>query len=154
GQVIAVEEKRLHIGTERVVCRLDDSIGDAVADFDPLPAQGGIRMIYVADYLNGIVVLAVAVNDNPAGARNLAENPRPRQQVAVLQLCRELEDEDSRVSGACVVRVLEGRRSARRAEEHNLVPHGLSSALVKEHVPGAAAILQNVMNKQQAHSGL
>jgi hypothetical protein len=47
-----------------MIRRLEDCIGDAIADVGPLAAQIGVGMVDIADDLDRVIIFAVAVDDH------------------------------------------------------------------------------------------
>src|SRR5262245_30895724 len=84
GRAVGMEQKRPYIGTERMQGRLADLVGEAVTGSDPGPTGGRIRMVVVADDTDGVIVFAVAIDDDPPTPRYPCHQPQPVELITVL----------------------------------------------------------------------
>src|SRR5262245_38092213 len=154
GWVVPMEEKRFYVGAQWMMCRLEDGIGNAVADLDPLTTQLGAGVIDIAYDMDRVIIFSVTVDDHTPRAWHFSEDCCPSQQVPILQFCGELEDEDGGVCGRYLRRVVERRRNARSAEEHDFMPQPPCDPLIVIHILSATTILKDMMNKHQPHQAV
>src|SRR6266478_5199975 len=80
--------------------RLIDLVGKAVAYFHPSLTHVGIRVVIIASHINGVIILPVAIDHDPAPAGNLTHKPQKIELVTSLQSGCPFKDEDD-----CICRV-------------------------------------------------
>src|SRR5262249_49862862 len=97
--VIGMKEKRLDVRAQRTIRGLQNYVRNTVTNFQPLTTPPGVSMVDIPGDVVCVVVLPVAIDSHPPRARNMREQPSPRQQIPILQLGCELKDEDSGVYG-------------------------------------------------------
>src|SRR6266542_1871133 len=83
---VGVKQERQDITPQRMQRRLANLVGQAVTDFRPTTAGLDVAMIIIAVHAYRVVVVAVAVENNPATARNSAYQPGQIQVITGFQL--------------------------------------------------------------------
>src|SRR5262249_18466772 len=96
--IVGIEQETADVVPKRGQRRLADLVREAVAYRYPLVAIAVVSMVVVSINRDGVVVVTITIEDDPAGPRNGLEEPRPIDVVAPHQGCRPFEDEERGVA--------------------------------------------------------
>ena len=133
---------------------LEDLVSKRVTQLDPRAAGVSVGMVRVADDTDGVVVLSVAVDHEPAIPRHPCHEAEQVEVVAVLELGRPFEDEDHRVGGSQVERVIEAGPMVRWAIKRDRMAERTRDARVRGDVLGTAAVVDDPVDERQPHEDL
>src|SRR5262245_19943653 len=102
-------------------------------------------MIVVIFDLNGVVIIAIAINNNTPLSRNRTDKPQKVELVFVSQLGCPLENKNDRINRAYIQRVVQRYFAIGSAINHDLMPKNSSGFCVTLNNKAAPLVLKCVV---------